>query len=217
MTDFSQQRLNMVEGQLRPSRVVDPRVLEAVAAVPRERFVPERLRHVAYADEDLPLGGGRFLTEPLVLARLIQAASIAGTDTVLVVGCASGYGAAIIARLAHQVVALECDVNLAAAAQASLMAVGAVNVEVVTGPLAAGWPRGAPYQAIVIEGAVAAVPPALLDQIAEGGRLAAVVRPNRSGKATLYRRIAGTIASVEQFDAACPPLPGFAAKPAFVF
>jgi protein-L-isoaspartate(D-aspartate) O-methyltransferase len=217
MNDTATQRLNMVEGQLRPSRVTDPAVLAAVAAVPRERFAPESLRGAAYVDEDLPLGGGRFLIEPMVAARLIQAAEVGRDDAVLVVGCATGYGAALLARLARRVVALECDAGLAAAARANLAAVGADGVEVVVGPLPAGWPARRPYHAILIEGAVQEIGPALADQLAEGGRLVAVVRRDRAGHAVLGRKIGGTLTITELFDAACPVLPGFARPSRFEF
>ncbi|MSP82739.1 MAG: protein-L-isoaspartate O-methyltransferase [Alphaproteobacteria bacterium] len=217
MVDFATQRMNMVEGQLRPSRVIDPRVLAAAGEVRRELFAPEPLRGAAYVDEDLPLGGGRFLIEPLILARLIQAGEVNAGDNALVVACATGYGAALMARLAKKVVAVEGDSRLAATARGTLKAVGAANVEVVVGPPHQGWPSAAPFQVILIEGAVHDVPTALIEQLAEGGRLVGVVRRDRSGTAIVMRKIRGIAAATDLFDAACPVLPGFAPKAQFVF
>src|SRR5689334_16671027 len=177
MTDPAAARLNMVDSQLRTNKVVDEAVLEAFLAVPRERFVPPPLRGTAYVDEDIPLGGGRFLMEPMVLARLIQLARIGRGDTVLEVGAATGYATALLARLAKRVVALEGDPKLAQQARARLAELGAANATVVEGPLAAGHAAAAPYQAILVNGAVAAVPPAIAAALDEGGRLVTVLRP----------------------------------------
>jgi len=218
MTAYSAARLNMVESQVRPNRVTDPRVVGAMLELPRERFVPEPLRGIAYVDEDVPLGSGRFLMEPMVLARLVQAARIVTGETVLEVGSGTGYGAAVMSQMAGRVVALESDTNLARQAQTTLGALGIANVQVVTGPLEQGHAAAAPYDAIVFAGAVAQVPPRVIDQLAEGGRLVAVVAvPGEPGRATLVTRVAGAFSRRILFDAGSRLLPGFEFEPGFAF
>ena len=217
MIDFAAARKQMVDSQLLPNKVTDAHVIAAMSAVPREAFLPEGLRGVAYMDEDVQVGPGRYVIEPMVFARLLQAAAIRRTDAVLDVGCATGYSAAVLARIAGVVVAVEEDRSLAAQASASLATIGAENAAVITGPLAAGYAAQAPYDVIVLEGAVEEVPAALLDQLAEGGRLAVVLAGRGIGKATLYTRSAGVIGHRQLFDAGLPPLPGFAREAGFVF
>lgn len=224
-------RFNMIESQLRPNRIVDERVLAAFARIRRELFAPAGLRAAAYIDEDLPLGGGRAMMEPRVVARLLQAAAPQRTETALVIGAGSGYEAAVTAMLAKGVTALEEDLDLARQARAALVEHGIAAVEVVEGPLREGWRPRAPYDVILFGGAVAEVPTAIRGQLAEGGRLAAVVRsadglvgiPARSeiawgwGRAVLVTRAGGAFGQRSLFDAAVPLLPGFAPKPRFVF
>ena len=210
-------RRNMVESQIRPNKVTDLRVIDAFAEVPRERFVPSALAGVAYVDEDLELAPGRFLMEPMVLARLIQALDLRPTDKVLEIGAGTGYGAAITARLAGSVVALEEDPTLHAAGRQALAALPAGRVTAVLGPLAAGHPPGQPYDAILISGAVEVIPPVILDQLAEGGRLATVRLLGGLGEASLYLRRQGVMSHRGLFEAGTPRLPGFAAPPRFVF
>lgn len=217
MTDYVRARTNMVENQLRPNRVTDERLLAAMAEVPREAFVPEVLRGTACVDEDLPLGGGRYLMEPVVFARLVQAARITAADVVLDVGCATGYSAAVLARLAATVVALEEDAGLRARAEANLAELEVTDATVVAGPLRDGFADQAPYDVIVIEGAVEAVPEALSDQLGEGGRLVAVVGEGAVGRAALFLRVDGVLSRRDLFDAAVPRLPGFEVAPGFVF
>lgn len=215
--DYASARRNMVDGQLRTNRVTDPRVVEAFETVPREAFVPERSRGVAYIDEDLPLGEGRWLMEPMVMARLLQAAEIAPGDSVLTVGAGTGYGAALAARFAGSVVALEEVSSLARRAEALLQELEVANAVVVEGPLREGWAAQAPYEVILIEGAVEEVPKALAEQLAEGGRLVAVVRGDGGvGRAMLYRKD-GTVAGRTLFDAATPVIETLRRPPAFVF
>ena len=215
--DYAAARRNMVESQLRPNKVTDPALLDALASVPRELFVPAALRSVAYVDEDVPLGRGRFLMEPMILGRLLELAAVRPSDVALAVGVGLGYSTAILARVAGRVVALESDRELAQQAAQTLQILGAANVALVEGPLAEGAPRQAPFDVILLDGAVDRVPPALVDQLAEGGRLVAVVRTAGIGRATLMTRRAGVVASRVAFDAAVPRLPGFAAAAAFVF
>jgi protein-L-isoaspartate(D-aspartate) O-methyltransferase len=218
MTDYAAARLNMVESQIRPNRVTDPRVVGAMFELPRERFVPDALRGIAYVDEDVPLGANRFLMEPMVLARLLQTARIEAGDTVLDVGCGTGYGAAVMAQMAARVVALESDAALARQAQTVLSALGVGNVEVVTGPLNQGYARGAPYNVIVFSGAVQHVPAAIIEQLAEGGRLVAVVAtPGEPGRATMFTKVAGALSHRVVFDAGSRLLPGFELEAGFAF
>ncbi len=218
MADFTAARTNMVESQLRTNKVTDLRLLDAFETVPRERFVPEPLRGIAYIDQDVALGGGRFVMEPRVLARLLQAAEPGPEDMALDLGCGSGYATAILSRLVATVVALEDDAALAATANRTLAELEIDNTVVVEGRLAEGYPKQAPYNIILLGGAVAEIPPAIADQLAEGGRLVAVVSAGPGlGRATLMRRDAGVIASRVLCDATLPLLPGFEAQPGCVF
>jgi protein-L-isoaspartate(D-aspartate) O-methyltransferase len=216
--NYAAARLNMVESQVRPNRVTDPRIVMAMLELPRENFVPKPLRGVAYVDEDVHIGAGRYLMEPMVLARLIQAAGIGEDDTVLEVGTATGYGAAVLSRLAKAVVALESDAALANGAAHTLRELQVDNVAVAQGPLINGYPRSGPYDAILLGGGVEHIPPAITDQLREGGRLVAVlIPPGQAGRAVLATRIAGTVSSRAIFDATSPILPGFVAEQGFVF
>lgn len=214
--DFEAARQAMINSQLRPNRLIDERLIEAFEKLPREEFVPKELRGIAYVDEDLPLGGGRYLMEPMVLARMVQAGQIGADDTVLVVGCATGYGAAIAAELAGTVIALEQDPDFVRRATETLAGLGIANVAVVEGELVQGMADQGPYDVILLEGAVNEVPEALLDQVAEGGRLVTVVRRDGIGQLTVFSRCGG-IGERTLFDAATPLLPGFEKKKSFVF
>ena len=216
--DFSVARRNMVENQIRPNRVTDARVLAALEEVPRELFVPEGVRNIAYIDGDIELGAGRRMLEPTVFARLLQAAEIQPNEVVLDVGCGTGYSAAVLAHLASTVVALESDRALAQRATKLLADQSVDTVALVEGALAAGDKVHGPYDVIVIEGAVAKVPEGLLAQLADGGRLVAVVtQPGSVGRATLMLRVGESVSSRPLFEAAAALLPGFTARPGFVF
>ncbi|MQP67797.1 methyltransferase domain-containing protein [Niveispirillum sp. SYP-B3756] len=217
-TEYSAARYNMVESQLRPNKVTDQRLVDAFLAVPRDQFVPPALRGVAYVDKAIPVGNGRFLLEPMVLGRLLQEARIAATDLVLDVGTATGYSAAIIGSVAATVVAVESDAALAAQANQAMQTLGVDNAAIVQGDLSAGWARQGPYDVIVVEGAVAAVPQALLDQLSDGGRLVTVVALESGvAVARLYQKIGGLISSRTLFDASAALLPGMEPKAAFSF
>ncbi|MDY0874178.1 protein-L-isoaspartate O-methyltransferase family protein [Dongia rigui] len=217
--DYAAARRFMVDGQIRTNKVTDERLIEALVDIPRERFVPSALEARAYLDDDLPVGNGRYLMEPMVLARLIQSLHVQPGDRVLVVGAAGGYSAALLARLGATVTALESDSALGAAARAALSH-GRADATLVAGPLQEGYAQGGPYAAILIEGAVAEVPARLLEQLKQEGKLATVLRDNNvtSGRAVLVTRgAAGTVGTRILFDANTPLLPGFEPAPAFTF
>lgn len=226
MIDSAQQRLNMVESQVRPSDVTDRRIIRAMLEVPREAFAPEAVRDIAYMDGSLPvssrglnggrLGLARYLLAPRTFAKMVQLAEVEPTSVVLDIGCATGYSTAVLARLAKAVVAVEVDAALAALASEALRNAGAGNAVVVEGPLAAGSPGHAPYDAILLNGAVPEVPAVLLEQLKEGGRLLAVIAEGTFGRAQIWRRAGKTFDARPAFDAAAELLPGFARAPDFV-
>ncbi len=215
--DFSGARHRMVLGQIRISRVTDPLVLNALATVPREVFAPQSLQGTAYRDEDLPIGRNRYLMEPMVLARLLQLAQIQPTDVVLDIGCATGYSAGVLAHIATTVVALESDSSLAETAVGILSEQGLENVAVVTAPLGGGYAEQAPYDVIVFEGAVDSIPRDIRDQLADGGRLVAMVQSGRFATATLVKRAGPVFSCRTEFEASTALLPGFEQTRRFVF
>jgi len=219
MTDFALARRNMVDGQLRPNRVTNAALLAAVGELPRERFLPEGLRSVAYADDDVPLGNGRFLMEPMVLARLIQALQPQPEEKALVVACGHGYGAALLSRLVKSVVAVESDPTLAGVAEQTIRDLGIANIDLTVARSEAGAAAGAPYDAILIEGAVQEIPRTILEQLAEGGRLTTVVAAPSGvlGVAQLVVKEGGVTSGRPLFDAGTPALPGFSHPARFTF
>ena len=221
MSGFSTARQKMVDGQVRPSDVTDIRIIDAMLAVPREAFVPENKRALAYLDLDLNVseGGGakRFLIKPAVLAKMLQAAEIKQTDRVLVVGCASGYAAAVIAQFAGQVTATESEPGLAAKARDILSRNGCENVAVGTVAAAEGDSANAPFDVIVVNGATEIVPEQLYAQLRNGGRLVGVFATSSPARATIVTRSHGDFGNRALFDAAAPVLPGLERVPAFVF
>jgi protein-L-isoaspartate(D-aspartate) O-methyltransferase len=211
-----------VQGQVRINDVTDPRLTTAMLEMPRERFVPPAVAELAYLDRDLPVTDAgsepmRSLLKPLTLAKLIQATTVDPGDRVLDVGCATGYAAALLARLGARVVALEDIPQLARMAADNLAALGFSQVDVVTGPLREGWATGGPYDAILIEGRVETVPKPLLAQLDDGGRLACVQGHAAGAKGMLYRRSRDDTAGWPLFEAVAPLLPGFAVPAGFVF
>jgi protein-L-isoaspartate(D-aspartate) O-methyltransferase len=224
--DFARQRLAMVESQLRPNEVTDPRVLAAMRELPRERFVPPPLRGLAYSDGNLEVfpaidgAPARFLLSPMVLARLVQLAAVEPEDKVLDVGCATGYSTAVLGRLARSVVGLEPEPELAAEARDNLAALCMENAEIVSGALSEGHASGAPYDVILLNGSVPTAPETLLSELKEGGRLAAVLTggtAGNSGKAYLFVKVNGEASGLSHFDAGARPLPGFFQQTGFVF
>jgi protein-L-isoaspartate(D-aspartate) O-methyltransferase len=221
MSGFATARQKMVDGQVRPSDVTDIRILDAMLAVPREAFVPENRRALAYLDLDLDVSEAgaekRFLIKPVVLAKMLQAAEIKQGDRVLVVGCASGYAAAVIARIAGEVSAIESDSALASKAQAILADMGCGNVTVRTAASAYGDAARGPYDVIVLNGATEIVPEHLYAQLQDGGRLVGVFATSQPARATIVTASHGDFGHRTLFDAAAPVLPGVERVPAFVF
>jgi protein-L-isoaspartate(D-aspartate) O-methyltransferase len=226
MSDDARLRLTMVETQLRPNAVTDTRLLAAMGALPRERFVPDRFRALAYIDEGIEVfpaidaAPARYLLAPMVLARLIQLAAVEPGDTVLDVGCATGYSTAVLARLGRQVIGLEPEPELAQAARANLRDLGLAGADIVEGSLAEGCPKKGPYDVIVLNGGVPGPPEALLAQLKEGGRLAAILSrggPGTQGRAYSFVKAGGEASGVPHFDAGARPLPGFSPEPSFSF
>jgi len=223
MTAFAIARANMVESQLRPNGVTDRRILGAMARLPRELFVPEAQRVLAYMDQDIMIAPGReggshrYLLAPMTLARLIQLTEIRPADTVLHLGCGTGYACAILAELGGSTFSIEPDPLLAEMVQANLMALGLGNVTVVQAPLI-GDRDGRRFDAIVVEGRMAKLPDPLLHQLSEEGRLVAVIGRQPVGQAVLAVRRGESFSARTAFDAAAPELPGLAEpRPAFVF
>jgi protein-L-isoaspartate(D-aspartate) O-methyltransferase len=216
--DFAAARRNMVESQIRTNRVTDERIVAALGEIPRELFVGEDRAAIAYVDEALTLGGGRYLMEPMAFAMLLQAAEIGGDDVVLDIGCATGYSSAVLARFAGTVVALEEDTGFAARATELLAELKIDNVAVMEGALTAGHAGQAPYNAIVISGAVAEVPEVIIRQLADGGRLVFIeASEDGLGRGFLIGKYGESISRRHIFDAGSPILPGFEGRPAFSF
>ncbi|MEO9190815.1 MAG: protein-L-isoaspartate O-methyltransferase [Acetobacteraceae bacterium] len=216
--DFTDARNRMVDSQIRPNKVTDPRILSAMRELPRERFLPAASRTRAYFDEDVPLGNGRVLMEPLVIARLVQLLVPGMGERALVVAAGVGYGAALLARCGVRVTALEEDPGLAALAERALVEL-APGVSVVVGPLADGWKSEAPYDLVLIEGAVAAIPPAIEAQVrADTGRLVTVrVRTGAMGSAVLAEPTPFGLRARPIFECSTPVLQSLVAKPVFTF
>jgi protein-L-isoaspartate(D-aspartate) O-methyltransferase len=217
MTDFAERRRLMVESQLRPSAIDNEHVLEAMGAVPREAFLPPELKGVAYGDEDILLGNGRQLIEPLVLGKLLQAASIKPTDNVLLLGCTTGYSAAVLSRIAKSVFIVDEDKERLADVERLLGELGDDRVVAVHGKPAAGFLSHAPYDVIVIAGAVRQIPEDLKVQLADGGRLVTVLISGRAGKVMVVTKFGSAYGTVTPFDAAAPEVAALRPAPTFTF
>lgn len=215
---FDEMRQVMIACQLRTTGVSDPRVVEAFAAVPRERFVPAERAMLAYLDEDQPIAAGRYIMEPMAFGHLLMGARFRSNERVLIVGAGSGYSAAVIARLAGEVIAVEQDAALATKARANLAELGVTNATVVDGALAGGWPQGAPYDVLFFDGAVEQVPPALLGQLKDGGRVVGVI-VDQDGvqRAATGVVVGGSFGLAEFTDISVRPLPGFERPKRFTF
>jgi protein-L-isoaspartate(D-aspartate) O-methyltransferase len=220
MVDFAQARRMMVDSQLRTFDVNDVPLLDAMEGIPRERFVLPGREDLAYIDQNIPVNDGidrRFMLSPMVLARMIQALEIAPGVKALDVACGLGYSSAVMAELGAKVVAVETDEATASGARERLAGLGLRDVRVVTGPLDRGVPDEAPFDAILVNGAIEVRPDALLDQLAEGGRLVCVQGRGRSAKAMLHVRAGDAFGLRSLFDAAAPLLSAFQSEPGFVF
>lgn len=215
--DYARARHLMVETQVRTSDVTSPAVLAAMRALPREAFAPEAARGLAYADRELSVAPGRFLMRPRDLGKLVQALAPKPGDRALEIAGATGYGAAVLARCGAQTILLEPDPDLNFAAVAAVGRCGLENVQTASTDILAGWPDFAPYDVILLNGATEIVPDAWIAQLAEGGRLAAIVRSGVAGQARLYVKSGGVTSYRVLFDAAPPLAPGLAAKPEFTF
>lgn len=221
MQDFTTARQNMVDCQVRPSDVTDIRIIDAMIAVPREAFVPENQRAMAYLDLDLDISAGaptkRFLIKPVVIARMLQAAEIGDSDSVLVAGTATGYTAALVAQLARQVIATETDSAQAAKAKLVLDGLGLGNVTFAAAAAAEGDPASGPYDVIVLDGATEIAPERLYAQLKEGGRLVGVFAMTKPPRAMIVTHSHNDFGNRTLFDATVPVLPGLERLPAFVF
>jgi protein-L-isoaspartate(D-aspartate) O-methyltransferase len=213
--DTAAMRHAMVVSQLRTSGVSDARVVAAMGDVPRERFVPDAHRGFAYRDATISLGNGRYLNTPLATARLINEANVRSGDKVLLIGSATGYAAAVLARLTREVIALESDAAMVATARDALA--GIANVALVEGPLAEGWAQGAPYDAIVVDGAVERFPDALAGQVRPAGRIATGLVDRGVTRLAVGERTTGGFGLDDFVDLECAVLPGFEEPRGFTF
>ena len=208
--DFAAARLAMVESQLRPQGVTDPAVLEAMSAIPRERFLPNETRPLAYVDRGVAIGSGRFMPPPAVLGQLLTQMMPRRGERSLVVGAGTGYSASVLERIGLSVVALESSAELAARARE-------LGIETVEGPLEQGWNKGAPYDQILIDGAVEYLPDALVDQLADGGRLGAALVDRGVARLIVGRKAGTAFGYLSLGDAGTPALPGFTRPQQFIF
>ncbi|MEL6798976.1 MAG: protein-L-isoaspartate O-methyltransferase [Pseudomonadota bacterium] len=217
MPDYAARRTMMVDTQVRPSDVTKFPIIDTMLTVPRELFVPTGQREAAYMGENIEIGPGRVVLEPRTLAKMLDALDLQPTELVLDIASGYGYSAAALSRLAEAVVAVEEDADFASEAESALSDVGADNVVMITGPLAEGAAKHGPYDAILIQGGVEEVPPAILAQLKEGGRIAAVFMEGALGVCRIGYMVDGAVSWRFAFNAGAPVLPGFTKAPAFQF
>ena len=191
--EFAAQRAEMVEWQLRRRGIGDHRVLEAMATVPRDLFVPERYRRRAYADSALPIGHGQTISQPWIVAAICEALVLTGSERVLEIGTGSGYSATVLAMLADEVITVERVEELAIAAGRLLAEIGISKVEVVVGDGSAGLPDRAPYEAVAVHATAPSPPPTLIEQLAPGGRLVIPIATDAADMLTVFRRLEGQV------------------------
>lgn len=215
MTDFESRRTLMVDTQVRPSDVTKFPIIEAMLYVRREVFSPDDMQEIAYAGENIPLAPGRVLLEPRTFAKMLDALDLSRDELVLDIGCGLGYSSAVLARLVDAVIAVEEDEELAKEAEARLLAEEVDNAVVLTGPLSEGAAKHGPYDVIIVQGGVGAVPEALVGQLKEGGRIACLFMKNGLGTCEIGYKLDGLLSWRYEFNAAAPILPGFEAKAAF--
>ncbi|HBS49588.1 MAG TPA: protein-L-isoaspartate O-methyltransferase [Rhodobacteraceae bacterium] len=217
MTDYAARRRMMVDTQIRPSDVTKYPIIDAMLTVPREGFVPDSKREIAYAGRNLELAPGRVILEPRTLAKMLDALNITGDELVLDIGCGLGYSAAVVAHMAQAVVAVEEDEDLAREAQQALADAGADNVILHTGPLIEGAAEHGPYDVILVQGGVECLPDALLDQLKDGGRIGAIFMEGANGSVRVGFKRGGHMSWRFDFNAGAPVLPGFATARSFAF
>lgn len=217
MIDFAAAREAMVDGQVRPADVTRYPIIRAMLLVPREDYLPEPMREVAYMGDHAPIAPGRVTLDARVFAKMLDAAAIGPKDLVLDVGCGFGYSTAVLAEMAEAVIAVEEDEAMAEAAEAALNAHSVDNAVVRKAALAVGAPALGPYDAIVVEGAVERLPEALTEQLKTGGRIVAIFQEGALGQARLGVKTESGMAWRRVFDATAPMLPGCAAAKAFEF
>lgn len=217
MSAYSARRVTMVDTQVRPQDVTKFPIIEAMLAVPRELYVPQGMREAAYVGENLEIGGGRIVLEARTFAKMLDAVDVQPGDLVLDLGCGLGYSTAVIARMADAVVAVEEDADLAAAAQRVLADEGVDNAAVVAGPLTSGSAKHGPYDVITVQGGVETVPDAVLAQLKDGGRIAALFMDGALGAVKIGHKTNGKVVWRFAFNASAPVIPGFSTRHAFVF
>jgi protein-L-isoaspartate(D-aspartate) O-methyltransferase len=221
MSGFATARQKMVDGQVRTNDVTDPRIIDAMLSIPRELFVPESRRALAYLDLDLDVADGgsskRYMIKPQIIAKMLQAAEITATDNVLVVGCASGYVAGLAARLAAKVTGTESEPALVEKGNEVLSTLGFSNVALKTASPANGDPASAPYDVIILNGATEILPDRLFEQLAEDGRLVGIFATGKPARVKIVTRSHADLGHRALFDAAAPVLPGLERYPSFVF
>ena len=208
--DFAAAREAMVESQLRPQGVTDPAVLAAMGTVERERFLPSHTQPLAYVDRAVSIGEGRFLAAPTVLGQLLTQMMPLPGQRALVIGAGTGYSSAVLQRMGVQVTALERAPALAGEARK-------LGIEVVEGPLEGGWPDHAPYEQILIDGAVEYIPDAIVEQLADGGRLGTALVDRGVTRLVIGRKAGGAFGTLSVGDAGVPALPGFSRPKEFIF
>jgi protein-L-isoaspartate(D-aspartate) O-methyltransferase len=217
MADFALRRRIMVDTQIRPSDVTSFPILDAMLNVPREAFVPDAARDLAYLGGPIPLGNGRQLMEPRSIAKMLEAVDVTPGDLVLEIGPGMGYTTALLARMAEAVVAIEEDADLAREAEAALATQSVDNAAVLTAPLTEGSPKNGPYDVIIAFAGVQEVPAGLTDQLKDGGRIAAVFMDGALGEVRMGRKVQGHVSWRMEFNATAPILPGFERAPSFEF
>jgi protein-L-isoaspartate(D-aspartate) O-methyltransferase len=217
MADFTTRRVTMVDTQVRPHDVTSFPVIDAMLAVPREAFVPDAARDLAYVGGAVDLGGGRQLLDPRAIGKMLEVLDLTPRDMVLDLACGLGYTTALLARLTEAVVAVEEDADLARDAEATLAAQEVDNAAVITAPLTDGSAKHGPYDAIAIFAGVEDIPDAIIGQLKEGGRIVAIFMDGALGEARLGRKVDGRMSWRMEFNATAPVLPGFARAPSFVF
>ena len=216
---FEALRKAMVDSQIRPNKVIDDRVIAAFLNVPRERFVSKNMQNLAYIDEDIHLSGGRFIVEAMVMARIIQTLALDASQSVMLIGAGTGYTAALLSSLVESVIAIETRAQMVEKAQQAVAGLDIGNVAVIKARLQDGYASEAPYDAIIIEGAVEQIPQSLLEQLSDGGRLAAIWRPEgtQAGEACIWHKTGEAVSRTPLFTAQVPVLDEFRAKPKFSF